>query len=166
MSDPLPPRKDLAERIGSLFAFDCIRLSRILETAQYAAIFGVLAFIVGFAIDWAFRPAYPKPTAKKAGCPGKLYTKVEALQALGIVILQVMVSAVLVIYIRKLGEVVPFIFEFCPDKYVPHWKVKEVEGELAVALIYVGIQTGILDTLSKLRKSFAYSDCAEDEEDS
>jgi hypothetical protein len=61
------------------------------------------------------------------------------------------------------GEVVPFIFEFCPEKYVPHWKVKEVEGELAIALCYVGIQTNIVDTLATLRKSYAYVNCDREE---
>ena len=58
-----------------------------------------------------------------------------------------------------LGLVVPFFFEFCPSKYVPHWKVKEVEGELAIALIYVGIQTSLIDALATLRKSHAYVKC-------
>ena len=164
MADPLPPRKDLAERVSSLFAFDCVRLSRILETAQYAAIFGLLAFFVGFFIDWVLRPLYPKASREnKKNCSGKLFTNAQSLRAISLVILQVMVSAVLVIYIRKLGEVVPFIFEFCPDKYVPHWKVKEVEGEIAVGMIYIGVQTNILDALTTLRKSYAYVDCEKED---
>lgn len=164
MSDPLPPRKNLAERLESLFAFDCVRLSRILETAQYGAIFGILALFVGFAIDWTLRPLYPQPSKEnKKGCTGKLFTRGESLRAVALVIVQVMISAVFVIYIRKLGEVVPVLFEFCPEKYVPHWKVKEIEGEIAIALCYVGIQTNVVDTLATLRKSYAYVNCERDE---
>jgi len=157
----VPAAKSLAERVESLFAFDCVRLSRILETAEYAVLFGILALFAGFGIDWVFRPMYPKPSKTLKGCPDeeKGYTWGQTLQVVGVLLLQVMVSAVLVIYIRKLGEVVPFFFEFCPSKYVPHWKVKEVEGEIAIALVYVGIQTSLIDALATLRKSYAYVKC-------
>lgn len=159
VADPLPPRRDIGERIASLFTFDCIRLSRILETAQYALVFGILALGVGFGIDWLFRPLYPK--ASKKGCGGFVYNRLQALHVIGIMLLQVMISAISIIYIRKIGEVVPFLLEICPSKYVPHWKVKETEGEIAIALMFVGIQTSIVDNLSTLRKSFAYINCDE-----
>ena len=151
-ADPLPPRKDFTTRLQSLVRMDCVRISRILETAQYAVIFGILALIVGFAIDCLFRPLYP-PTPEDRKLHGS-----AALRAVGILLLQIMFSAVAVLYIRKLGEIVPFLFEFCPSKYVPHYKVKELEGEMAIALAFVGIQTTLIETLETLRRSFFYAD--------
>ena len=159
---PLPTT--FAERLHSLLAFDCTRISRIIETAQYALIYGLLALLSGFVVDWLFRPLYPLPSKKKIHCDNAIFTRGECLRAVAILLLQVVVSAVLVIYIRKIGELVPFLIQLCPDKYVPHWKVKEVEGELAIALMYVGIQTSLIDTLSTLRQSVAYTRCDREEE--
>lgn len=161
-SVPLPTT--LSERFHSLISFDCIRVSRILETAQYAILFGILALIVGFLIDWFFRPLYPVPK-KSQKCSEPIFSGGQILQAIVILLLQVMISAVLVIYIRKIGELVPFLTQMCPDRYVPHWKVKELEGELAIALVYVGVQTSLIDTLAALRRSFAYVRCQGTEEE-
>lgn len=159
---PLPT--NFSERLHSLFTFDCIRVSRIVETAQYALIFGMLALICGFSIDWLFRPLYPSPEKNGGACIHPTFTGRQCLHAICILLLQVVVSAVLVIYIRKVGELVPFLVQLCPDRYVPHWKVKELEGELAIALMYVGIQTSLIDTLSTLRQSVAYIRCERIEE--
>lgn len=164
MSEPalsaLPEHKDLAERIASLFSFDCVRVSRILETAQYGLIFAIIAFFVGFGIDWLFRPMYPKPTKSIMGCKEPVYSKPQMAWALGLICLQVMVAAVSIIYVRKLGEIVPFLFNLCPDKYVPHWKVHELEGEIAISLVFVGVQTTLIDVLGAMRRSVAYTDCS------
>lgn len=150
MSEQIPVRKSFGERFESLVTMDCIRISRILETAQYALIFGILALLVGFGIDCLFRPLYPAVGKDKKLRGTALW------RALGVVMAQIMVSAIAVIYVRKVGELVPFLFEFCPSKYVPHYKVKELEGEMAIALAFVGIQTSFIDTVAKLRESFFY----------
>lgn len=163
MGDPnanLPEHRDIEERIASLFAVDCVRMSRILETAQYGLIFAIIAFFVGLGIDWLFRPLYPKPTDRVAGCKEPVYSKLKMAQALGLICLQVMIAAVSIIYVRKLGEIVPFFLNLCPEKYVPHWKVHEVEGELAIALVFVGVQTTLIEVLGAMRRSIAYTDCA------
>jgi hypothetical protein len=147
----LPERKDFAERLQSLFRMDCIRVSRILETAQYAVLFGILTLIVGFGIDCLFRPLYPVVPKEE-----KLHGK-RTLQVVGIILLQIMVSAVSVLYIRKVADIVPFVFEICPSRYIPHYKVKEIEGEIAIALAFVGIQTSLIDNLAKLRQSYFYT---------
>ncbi len=159
----LPENKDLSERVASLFSFDCVRISRILETAQYGLIFALLAFFFGFAIDCLFRPTYPKPTKRVIGCKEPVYSMAQMAWALCFVCLQVMVAAVSVIYVRKLGELVPFFFNLCPEKYVPHWKVKEQEGELGLALAFVGVLTTLIDVLGTMRRSVAYTDCAWEE---
>ena len=158
---PIPTT--FSERLHSLFTFDCIRASRIIETAQYAIIYGLIALLFGFCIDWLFRPLYPVPKKQRASCIHPTFTGGQGFHAVCVLLLQVMVSAVVVIYIRKIGELVPFLVQLCPDRYVPHWKVKEVEGELAIALMYVGIQTSLIDTLSTLRQSMAYIHCEEKE---
>jgi hypothetical protein len=138
------------ERFNSITS-NCVGSGRVLETIQYSAVFALLALIVGLSIDRTMETLYPIPSRALAG--KMLYTLPEALRAVGYILLQVCVSAVAVIYIRKVGDLVPFLFNPCPDKYIPHWKVKEVEGEMALALVFVGVQTSIMETLGTLRAS-------------
>jgi hypothetical protein len=147
----LPPEKDFGERLQSLFAFDCVRLSRILETAQYAILFGLIALVFGYAVDALFKPLYPQPTRECR--EEKLFTGGQCVHVVLVALLQVAVSAVLVIYLRKLGQLAPVLLQPCPDKYVPHFKVTEFESESALALCYVGIQTSFIEALALLRKS-------------
>ena len=162
-----PARSTVTQKLESFFAHDCIRVRRILETAQYAVIFALLALVVGFLIDVLIEPLHPKPTQENPCEPRKkLFTPTERWRAVCVVLFQVMISAVLIIYIRKLGEVVPFIFGTCGDTYVPHWKVKEVEGEMAIGLVFIGIQSNILDSLTTLRKSYAQGNCHENHSES
>ena len=157
LSPELPVPKDLWERVESLFTFDCIRISRILETAQYAVIFGILALFAGWGIDQMVKSLYPQPNGVRGKC--KTFTYRQSWRVVGVILFQVMCSAVLAIYIRKLGDVVPFFFGSCSGRYIPHWKVKEVEGEIAIALVYVGIQTNLIEALATLRQSFGTTDC-------
>jgi len=147
------------DRLSSLFRFDCIRLARILETAQYALIFSLLALIVGIVIDSSFKQAYNKIEARASkdgrqlslkGTPGLMLSQI------GLIFLQVVISAILVIYIRKVGKLPPFILNFCGEDYVQHHKVNEVEGEIAIAIIFVGVQTGLIHALEKVREGCSW----------
>jgi hypothetical protein len=148
MAEPL---KTGRQRLQSLVALNCIRSGRVLETIQYSAVFALIALVVGVSIDRFFAQMYPTPSRASAG--KMVYTYSEALKSVLYVVLQVCASAVAVIYIRKVGDLVPFLFNPCPEEYIPHWKVKEVEGEMALSLVFVGVQTSIMEHLGLLRAS-------------
>jgi len=142
----IPEEKPFAERLMSLLRVDCIRFSRILETMQYATLYACICMPVGILIDRACGPLYPKMEDE-----GEPYTWNQTWQAVAAAILQVVLSAVSIIYIRKLADLVPFLFNFCPSRYVAHYHVDEVFGEAAIALIFVGVQTSLIKALDKIR---------------
>ena len=149
-------QKSFGERLQSLFAFDCIRVSRILETAQYGVIFSIIALFAGLGIDALCHRLYPRPATKRGSC--LVFTAQQVAKVIAVIVLQVALSAVAVIYVRKLGEMVPFLFNFCTSRYVPHWKVRELDGELAVGCVFIGIQTSLLDALSAVRNTYGACD--------
>ena len=164
-SAPKPKREyGFTQRLNSLFRIDCIRVSRILETVQYSIIFSLLALFIGFAIDWIFEPLYKPPSKSDKTCSHlKVLTIPEALQNVFVIVLQASLCATSVIYIRKIANLVPFGLSPCPDKYIPNWGVKEDEGELAIGLVFIGMQTSLIDNLVKLRNTFAPAqECSED----
>ena len=140
--------KSFGERLGSLLALDCYRVTRILETAQYAVLYAVICLPVGLLIDAACRRLYPDPDERG------VFTGARLWRAMGVAVLQVVLSAISIIYVRKLADLVPFAFNLCPWKYVPHYHVEEVFGEVAIALIFVGIQVTLVKKLEQIRNSF------------
>ena len=148
----LPEYKPFGERVESLLAFDCYRLSRILETAQYAALYTCLCLPTGLLIDWFCARFYPEPDA------GNRYEGRKRWVAILVAVLQVVLSAVSIIYIRKLADLVPFFFNLCPSRYVAHYHVEEVFGEAAIALVFVGVQVTLVKRLETIRNSFLGSE--------
>ena len=145
----IPEEKPFSERLKSLLSLDCVRLSRILETMQYAVLYTFLCIPVGTCIDALFTPLYPRTENKDAQFNAR-----QAWHAIGVATLQVVLFAVAVIYIRKVVALFPFVFNLCPSRYVQHYHVDEVVGESALALILVGVQVSLVDNLVKIRKHF------------
>jgi hypothetical protein len=145
--EDIPERKSLAERLASLFRVDCIRGSRLLETAQYAFIYSLLCLPVGVALDRTFTGLYPRVEE------GQLYSRRQLWTAVFMVVLQVVVNAVVIFYVRKVASIFPFFFNFCPKRYISHYHVEELFGEVAIAMIFVGVQTNLISVLEKIRKS-------------
>jgi len=141
---PIEEPKSTKQALKSLFAVDCIRGNRLLETIQFAIIYGALAIFIGAGIDGLFDKWQPVDRKKK------LSTKGFAIN-LGICLAQVTVSALAVFYMRKLIAVVPPLINLCPSRYVPHAGVHEFEGEIAVAMIFIGVQTSFISRLEMLR---------------
>lgn len=148
----LPAEKSFGERLQSLLAMDCFRIGRIFETAQYAVLYACICLPVGLGIDMLCKPLYPKAQPAKDG-EEETYRGGQLWRAIAAAVLQVMLSAVSIIYVRKLADLVPFLFNFCPARYVAHYHVDEVFGEIAIAMIFVGIQTSLLDALARIRRS-------------
>lgn len=144
----LPEHKSFEDRLRSLFMFDCYRVSRILETAQYAMLYACLCLPVGIGIDAMCSKLYPEPENKTT------YTGRQLWVAIAVAILQVVISAVSIIYIRKLADLVPFIFNVCPSQYMAHYHVGEIFGETAIALVFVGVQVTLVKKLEIIHRSF------------
>jgi hypothetical protein len=148
----IPEEKHFLERLASLFDVSCIRLSRILETAQYALLYACICMPIGIGIDRIFNNLYPSVEEDSS------YTSAKQLwQAVGVAVLQVILSAISIIYIRKIADLVPFLFSACPSRYVAHYHVDEVFGEAAIALVFVGVQTSLIKALDNIRGYFASS---------
>jgi hypothetical protein len=145
----IPEEKPFSERLKSLLAVDCIRMSRILETMQYAFIYACICMPVGLGIDLLFGRFYPKVEEDEA------YNSKQLWVAIAVVVCQVVVNAVSMIYIRKFADLFPFFFNFCLSRYVAHYHVDEVFGEAAIALLFVGVQTSLIHALDKIRGKFS-----------
>ncbi len=141
----LPHRPGFGEALDSLLTWDCIRWSRLIETAQCAALYAILGVLFGVAVDRAVRVLYPQ-------AEGPIGSWRELGLTLAVVVLQVVLSAVLVIIIRKVASLVPFFFNLCPSRYVEGYHVQEMDGELAVGLAYVGSQTTLIRQLEKINE--------------
>ena len=105
---------------------------------------------MGLGIDWLCKGLYPKLDEEDAKA---VYRGAQFWQTVAAATLQVVLSAVSIIYVRKLADLVPFFFNFCPARYVSHYHVEEVFGEIAIAMVFVGSQTTLLDALARLRRS-------------
>ena len=140
----LQHRHTFSEALTSLLTWDCIRWSRILETTQCAALYGFLGVVCGVGIDRLVARLYPRQGDEELQSWAELWATTAA------VLLQVVASAVMVIFIRKVAALVPFFFNLCPSRYLEGYHVQEIEGELAIALAYVGSQTTLLRQLEKI----------------
>ena len=132
------------QALKSLLEINCVRLSRLAETAQYAAIYAFIALFLGVGLDALFSKIYPVKD-------GPIKTWAGFWATVGIMILQVVISAIMVFYMRKLGQIFPLIFNFCPSKYKIGYHVPERVGEIAIALVYVGAMGTLLKNLDCLR---------------
>ena len=141
--------KPFKERLASLLKLDCVRLSRLLETMQFAALYACLCMPVGIGIDRLFEALYPK------AAEGARLSSPQLWRTIGVAVLQVITSAVAIIYIRKLADLVPFFFNLCPARYVAHYHVDEAFGEAAIALIFVGVQTSLIGALDRIRRCYS-----------
>jgi hypothetical protein len=145
--------KSPREALRSLFSVDCVRGSRLLETIQFAFIYGILAIFIGAWIDALFFKIKQPPLSDDKRLDGQQFAETICL-----CLAQVILSALAVFYMRKIVGVIPPLFNFCPSHYVPHAGVHEFEGEIAVAMIFIGVQTTFVRRLELLRRFIVESD--------
>ena len=124
-----------SEHFAKLIAFDKIRALKLLEIIQYAVLYVFVALGFGIAIDKLF----PVPDDNKS-------TSYLLLEIFG----QCILSAIAVFYMRKIVKLFPFIFEHIAG-YKAH-TVEEYNGEIIIALIFVGVQDNLIKKLDMLRK--------------
>lgn len=130
-------QKHVTENLEKLLTVDTVRGHHILEILEYSLLYAVIAGLAALGIEKIFPvPDEEKPTNR---------ILVE-------VLLQCMLSAVAVFYIRKIVKVVPYIFENSAS-YDPH-DVMEYNGEIMIAIVFVGFQKNLLTKLEILRQRF------------
>lgn len=135
------------ESLESLFRFDRIRITRLCEIIQYAFLFSLFSIAVGYTIDKAFAHFYPI----KGDSKDELSNMGQVIKTCVTLALQVVVGALAVFYVRKIINLVPPIINLAPSIYIKHYKVAESEGELALAICYIGIQANAIHELEKIR---------------
>jgi hypothetical protein len=143
-------RKGTGEAVKSLFTADCIRIERLLETIQFASVYALIMLFTGTFVDKLFVRLYP---VKKTEKEPQLLTLGQFIKTVLVMMLQVSLNAVIIFYTRKIGDIVPFLFNFlCPSQYVSSLGVAEtLTAESAIGLVLVGIQTNLMFQLEQMR---------------
>lgn len=121
-------------RIKDLTRLDTKRLYQVIEILQYSILY---AFVTGF-FGICLEKLFPTPDEKKS-----------THRILFEVLLQCMLSALSVFYLRKIVKVVPFILE--KEKYYETHSVEEYNGEIMIAIVFVGVQKNLLTKIDILR---------------
>ena len=124
-------------RLRKLFNVSNIRLNEILETAQYTIIYGLVGFFCGTYINDIF----PKFDRTK-----------QTWEILLEILAETVAISICIFYIRKLVKIIPFIVHL-PGKsrYIPYLSA-EFEGEIALSVIFVTLQTNLLEKIRELSK--------------
>lgn len=124
-------------RLRKLFNVNNIRLNELLETAQYTIIYGLVGFFCGTYINDIF----PKFDRTK-----------QTWEILLEILAETVAISICIFYIRKLVKIIPFIVHL-PGKsrYIPYLST-EFEGEIALSVIFVTLQTNLLEKIRELSK--------------
>ena len=157
VSFPITPEKGykqhIQERIRSLFLFNEVRVMELLETIQFGIGYLVVGFIAGTILDYSF-PHYKEDISTR-----ELFIEV---------LLQGVLLAIAVFYVRKIVKIMPFLFVLNSDingdgkvdKYHPYMAT-EYSGEVMIAVVVLGAQFNLikkLDLLSRRLYKWLYNE--------
>lgn len=128
------------DNVERLLRFDTIRISKLLEMIQDGIIIFILAFYLGSAID------------KFCGVADEKMTNTELW---GWVILQLIINIVAIYYIRKIAEVIPFMFSL-NSGYISNKKGEvDAASGFVSSIIYIGVQKNFQNKIGLLKSRFA-----------
>jgi hypothetical protein len=145
---PISPEKDykqhIQERVRSLFLFNEVRAMELLETIQFGLGYLIVGFLAGTTLDYAF-PHFKEDISTK-----ELFFEV---------LLQGILLAIAVFYVRKIVKIMPFLFilgtdingDGRVDKYHPYLAT-EYSGEVMIALVMIGAQFNLIKKLDLLSR--------------
>lgn len=145
---PISPEKDykkhMQERIQSLFLFNEVRIMELLETIQFGIAYLGVGFMAGTVLDYSF------PNFKEDIDTKTLFTEV---------LMQGILLAVAVFYVRKIVKVMPFLFvlnfdlngDGKIDSYHPY-QATEYSGEVMIALVVIGAQFNLIKKIDLLSR--------------
>jgi hypothetical protein len=145
---PISPERDykkhIQERIRSLFLFNEVRVMELLETIQFGLAYLGVGFLAGTILDYSF-PSYKEDISTK-----ELFFEV---------LLQGVLLAITVFYIRKIVKIMPFLFVLNTDingdgkvdTYHPYL-ASEYSGEVMIAVVLLGAQFNLIKKLDLLSR--------------
>ncbi len=148
VSFPITPEKGykhhIQERIRSLFLFNEVRVMELLETVQFGIGYLVVGFLAGTVLDYSF-PHYKEEIGTQ-----ELFFEV---------LLQGVLLAITVFYVRKIVKIMPFLFVLHSDlngdgridKYHPYLAT-EYSGEVMIAVVMLGAQFNLIKKLDLLSR--------------
>ena len=146
-------KQHMHERIRSLFLFNEVRVMELLETIQFGIGYLFVGFTAGTLLDYSF------PSFKEDIDTRTLFLEV---------LLQGILLAVAVFYVRKIVKIMPFLFVLNADingdgkvdKYHPYL-ASEYGGEVMIAVVMLGAQFNLikkLDLLSRRLYKWLYNE--------
>lgn len=124
------------QRLESLLATDSIRFMQLFEILQYGFLYIVVSFLIGSFLDTLF--SEPKETT-------------PTVQLLTETTLQSLLFVLSVFYIRKLVKLVPLGIH--TKGYRPY-ETTEYSGEIAIAVVLIATQFGLLKKIDILSHRF------------
>ena len=128
------------DNVERLLRFDSVRISKLLEMIQDGIIIFILAFYAGSGIDKLFGVANDKMT------DGEL---------VGWVILQLVANIVVIYYIRKVAETIPFMFSLS-NSYMSNKKGEvDAASGFVSSIIFISVQKNFQAKLALLKTRFA-----------
>lgn len=145
---PIGPEKGfkqhIQERVRSLFLFNEVRVMELLETIQFGLGYLFVGFTAATILDYSF-PSYKED----------IETRDLFLQ----VLLQGILLAIAVFYVRKIVKIMPFMFVLHKDingdgkvdKYHPYVST-EYSGEVMIALVVIGAQFNLIKKIDLLSR--------------
>ncbi len=129
------------QRLADLLAFDNTRVNQILELTQYSITYSISTIILGLIMNITF-PAYDN--------------KITTWRLFGEIIIELAVLTIAVFYIRKLNQLIPFMFHISngTSSYKPYMTT-EYQGEIALSIIFVGVQFRLVRKLALFAQRLA-----------
>jgi hypothetical protein len=129
------------QRLADLTSFDNTRLNQILELTQYSITYSISAIILGLIMNITFS-AYND--------------KVSTWRLFAEIIVELAVLTVAIFYIRKLNQLIPFMFHVNNgiNSYKPY-TTTEYQGEIALSIIFVGVQFRLVRKLALFAQRLA-----------
>ena len=148
MRFPISPEKEykqhIQERIRSLFLLNEVRVMELWETIQFGLGYLFVGFTAATVLDYSF-PSFKEDISTK-----ELFLEV---------LLQVIMLAIAVFYVRKIVKIMPFLFVLQTDingdgkidKYHPYLAT-EYSGEVMIALVLLGAQFNLIKKIDLLSR--------------
>jgi hypothetical protein len=130
------------QKLTDLLSFDITRINQLLELTQYSVTFTISCIIIGLLLNIIF-PAYTD--------------KISTFKLFLEIIVELVVLTIGVFYIRKFNHLIPFVMYINDGKtsYKPY-NTTEYQGELALSLIFVGVQFRLIRKLALLAKRWGH----------
>jgi len=128
------------DNVERLLRFDSVRISKLLEMIQDGIIIFILAFYAGSGIDKVF---------------GVADDKMSNAQLIGWVMLQLIANIVVIYYIRKIAETIPFILSV-NSNYISNKKGEvDAASGFVSSIIFISVQRDFQNKLALLKSRFA-----------